>query len=105
MSLKQQRRDNIHIQNNMYESKSSKSVYKGLKACLFILLCLLFIGYMNYQKLMLYDTGYKSNTSMYWLYSHIGIQTLVIAFSVLCVLIICIGIWDVKRLKAMKNKI
>ncbi|SDF54133.1 hypothetical protein SAMN04487992_12313 [Cellulophaga baltica] len=103
MSLKEKRKENIHIQNNMYEGKSSTSVYKGLKTCLFMIVCLLIIGWINYPKLVEFEAGYTSSGILYILYKYLGINTLIVIFIILCISIIVLGIWDVKRLKAIKN--
>ncbi len=104
MGLKQQRKDNIYIQNNMYEVKSSKSVYKGLKSCLFLLVCMLFFGWMFYQSILEYKAGLKTTSILYWLYTTIGTTVLTIVYGLLCVLILFAGIWDVKRLKSIKSE-
>jgi len=104
MSLKYKRKENIYIQNNMYEGKSSKSVYKGLKASLFLLTCMLFFGWIFYQNIVAYKAGLVTTSILYWLYSNIGTTILSIIYGLLCVLILIAGIWDVKRLKAIKNK-
>jgi len=87
----------------MYEGKHSKSVYKGFRACLFILMSL-FIGWVNYKNLLLFEQGYVSDSPLYWLYKNTGITILKTVFMVLCTAIFLLGIWDVKRLKTLKDK-
>jgi len=103
--MNKQKKDNIFIQHNMYEGKHSKSVYKGFKTCMFILVSLCFVGWINYKKLLLFEQGYTSQSPLYWLYKHTGINTLKIVFIILCIAIILLGIWDIKRLKSLRKKI
>lgn len=102
--MNKQKKDNIFIQNNMYESKHSKSIYKGFKACMFILLSVFVIGWVNYKKLLLFEQGYVSDSPLYWLYKNTGTTILKIIFILLCMAIVLFGIWDIKRLKSLRKK-
>jgi len=101
--MNKQKNDNVFIQNHMYEGKHSKSVYKGFKSCMIILACLLFFGWVKYPELLQYEAGYSSKTLLFWLYKYVGAGILKLSFVVLCVLLIGIGIWDVRRLKRVQQ--
>ncbi len=105
MSLKQERKNNIYVQNNMYEGKNSKSVYKGLKSSLFLLACMLFLGWFFHQNILEYKKGLATSSILYWLYTIFGIHILSILYGLLCSLILFIGIWDIKRLKKIKKNL
>ncbi|WP_299902619.1 hypothetical protein [uncultured Aquimarina sp.] len=95
--------DHSFIQHHMYEGKHSKSIYKGFKTSMFILISLLIIGGFTYRELLQYEAGFISNNFLFWLYEHIGFMGIKIMYGFICLLVVCIGIWDVRRLKKIKN--
>ncbi len=103
MNYKEKRKQNNYIQNNMYQGKHSKSIHKGLKTSLLLLVCMLVFGWLFYQNILQYKAGLVTNSVFYWLYTNISLTILKMLYGLLCVLILIAGIWDVQRLKAIKN--
>lgn len=104
MSVRKDRKKNTHIQNNMYEGKSSKSIYKGLISSLFLLASLLFFGVLFYQNILEYEKGLTTESILFWLYKNSHLNFLILFYVLCCFLILIIGVLDVKRLKKLRNK-